>query len=72
MYKKSNFPIIIEMQIRNDQGVWAQLFYFIVNDNESLYRKMQNMKSLYKTDREYRIFFTLNSSFNAWKQKKTV
>jgi hypothetical protein len=62
--KKSAFPCLIDLEVKDAYGQWVVQLSYIAKNNESLYNKMEIIKSLYVLDNEYRIMLTLNSKAN--------
>ena len=65
MIKPSAFPIVIDLEVKDEYDNWIIAFTCLVNSNKTLYKKMETIKTMYVLDnREYRIMFRLNSKMN--------
>jgi len=63
--KKYRFPATIELEVQDDNLFWTVVNSYKVYNQQSLELKMVYLKSMYKTDKPYRIFVYFNSRVNA-------
>ena len=66
--KKSAFPLRIELEafIEDD---WKVMIVYRVNSPEMLYKKFEDIRTLYGLKKEYRIFIYANSKLNTYIEK---
>jgi hypothetical protein len=66
--KSSAFPIRVEVDVMTASGDWKLEVVYLVNSLKMLHVKMEEIKSRYVIQREYRIFFVLNSKVNNFRE----
>jgi hypothetical protein len=62
--KRYAFPIKVILEVVDDAGEYTTMLTFLVKDNTTLCNKLEIIKTLYVTDREYRLIFILQSKMN--------
>lgn len=63
--RKSAFPLRIELESLTD-GEWKVMLVYKINSPEMLYKKFEDIKTLYGLKKEYRIFIYANSKVNTY------
>jgi hypothetical protein len=67
--KISAFPLKIQLECVSPSGEWELMLTYHVNSPQMLYKKIEEIKSMYVLKREYRIFLIVNSKVNTYLEK---
>jgi hypothetical protein len=67
--KKSAYPLRIELESYTNEGEWKVMLIYRVTSPEMLFKKFEDIKTLYGLNKEYRIFIYANSKVNTYIEK---